>query len=378
VTLLNILITEYMNTNLTSKTIQESTSELYEKTDDNVISVGYGFKKVGETFTNEKCLIFGVREKKPLEQISGDQIIPKFLLIGDELIKTDVQERNKIVAMGNCDSSFYTWKSSTPGNQGTIRPLQGGASAINETEFPGNACTLGFLAKDLLDDSTVGISNVHCAASQPFSPAAIPYTGVYAGNDIIQPSEGGDPIGFVKRFVFIYPALTNTVDVAVYSLKDEVLGPDSRYKQYGLAGMTADLPWASSQEISDLLTSDPLLYSSGRTTGPKGGGSVKLRVNEIDAEIEVGYYGDSTVAKFGKCIGFVAAPGSETRPFSTQCHWPIKGGDSGSCLIADIGGVKKVIGLVFAGAQNEDGICIEGYACHIQEVAKMACIASFV
>ena len=366
-----------MNTNLTSKTIQASISELYEKTDDNIVSVGYGFKRVGDTFTNEKCLIFGVREKKPLQQISEDQIIPKFLLVGDEIIKTDVQERNKIVAM-NCASSFYTWQGSTPGNRSTINPLQGGASAINVTEFPGNACTLGFLAKDLIDNSTVGISNVHCAASQPFSPAAVAYNGVYAGNDIIQPSEGGGVIGFVKRFVFIQSSQTNTADVAVYSLKDEILGPDSRYKQYGLAGITADLPWASSQEISDLLTSDPLLYSSGRTTGAKGEGSVKLRVNEIDVEIEVGYYGDTTVAKFGNCIGFVAAPGSETRPFSTQCHWPIKGGDSGSCLIADISGVKKVIGLVFAGAQNKDGICIEGYACHIQEVARMACVASFV
>ena len=89
-TLLNIPIAEYMNTNLTSKTIQASISELYEKTDDNIISVGYGFKRVGDTFTNEKCLIFGVREKKPLQQISEDQIIPKFLLVGDEIIKTDI------------------------------------------------------------------------------------------------------------------------------------------------------------------------------------------------------------------------------------------------------------------------------------------------
>ena len=344
--------------------------------------MGYGFKRVGDTFTNEKCLIFGVREKKPLQQISEDQIIPKFLLVDDEMIKTDVQERNKIVAM-SCDSSFYTWQGSAPGNQGTIRPLQGGVSAINVTEFPGNVCTLGLLARDLWDGSTVGISNVHCAASQPFGPAqipfGIPYTGVYAGNDIIQPSEGGDPIGFLKRFVFIYPALTNTADVAVYSLKDEVLGSNStRYKQYGLAGITADLPWASEAEVYLLLDSDPLLYSSGRTTGAKGEGSVKLRVSQVNAEIEVGYYGDSTIAKFDRCIAFVAAPGSETRPFSTQCHWPIKGGDSGSCLIADFNGQKKVIGLVFAGAQNKDGICIEGYACHIQEVAKMACIASFV
>ena len=73
---------------------------------------------------------------------------------------------------------------------------------------------------------------------------------------------------------------------------------------------------------------------------------------------------------------------------SATCPWPVWGGDSGSTLIANIGGVRKIIGLVFAGngaSYNQQtglpNVTINnvvyplqvassiGYACRIDQVA---------
>ena len=67
------------------------------------------------------------------------------------------------------------------------------------------------------------------------------------------------------------------------------------------------------------------------------------------------------------------------------CCNPVRGGDSGSALIADIGGTIKIIGLVFA-AGNPSGVTScdggnnsysFGYACRIDEVASQLGITSW-
>ena len=59
----------------------------------------------------------------------------------------------------------------------------------------------------------------------------------------------------------------------------------------------------------------------------------------------------------------------------------MRGGDSGSALIADIGGTIKVIGLVFAGGTSGcDGgpnSYTYGFACRIDEVASQLGITSW-
>jgi hypothetical protein len=364
--------------NFTEKSLVSVSENAYEDTNDNIISVGYGFKKVGNFFTNEKSLVFGVKQKKKISDIDPADVIPEFVSVDGHIIKTDVIESAEIKPMA-CDPSFYAWQFSTPQNQTKIRPIQGGVSAINYTEMYGSSCTLGFLAKDNYDDTIVGISNVHCAATEPFAPNDTSlYKGVYAANEIIQPSESSDPndiIAFLKRIIFLKRDSSNQADVAVYSLNKDFV--QSTYKQVGLS-ISNDLPFATSSEIDNLLSSDPDLYSSGRTTGAKGEGGVKLKVNQINATIQVGTYGTivPAVIKFTNVIGFIAVPSAETRPFSEQCDYPIKGGDSGSALIANINGTKKIIGLVFAGSVDRYGVCKQGFACNIQSVAYAANISS--
>jgi hypothetical protein len=369
--------------NFTESNLSVVSEKSYDATDDNIISVGYGFKRIGDLVTNEKSLIFGVKQKKKLDELNEDEIIPAYVSVDGQVIQTDVVEMAEVTTMVNCGGDFYAWQSSPPPNQGLIRPIEGGSSAINYTEMAGYACTLGFLAKDNYDGAVVGISNVHCAATEPFAPVnPTLYNGVYVTNQIVQPSETAQPeldgVAFLKRISFLKPSSSNQADVAVYSLNKDFV--QSTYKQVGLSSINNDLPFATCSELADLLKTDPYLYSSGRTTGPKGEGDIKLKINRINTTIQVGYYGDQNpkIIKFTDVIGFIAVPSSEVakgRPYSIQCDWPIKGGDSGSCLIADINGEKKIIGLVFAGS-IQNGICKEGFACNIQSVALAANIRS--
>jgi hypothetical protein len=357
-------------------------NKCHEITNEEIVSVGYGFKKVDGKITNEKCIIFGVSEKLPIDQISEADLIPDKLKILGGSLKTDVVERPKMIPLSAC-SDFQSWKTSPPSNRNKIRPIKGGLSAINSTDKGGFACTLGFLAKDNLDDSIVAVTNIHCSASEPFIAGSDTYNGIYAANEMIQPSEEYGSmdiqVGFLKRLKYLDLNGYNYSDVSIYSLLNSEFDSSS-YQQHGL-NIDSPPPFATTQEINDLLKTDPFLFSSGRTTGAKGQGAVKLRVSQINATVTIGGWGStSQIISFRDCIGFVATPNSQ-RPFDEECDNPIFRGDSGSALIADINGIKKIIGLVFAGSaeleNNEVKRIMEGFACRIDRVACDICISEF-
>ena len=126
--------------------------------------------------------------------------------------------------------------------------------------------------------------------------------------------------------------------------------------------MPNPLPFATTAEIDNLLVTNPQLYSTGRSTGPKGLGTpgCELRISQINVATSVGPYSwhlaaggqqFSTAADFNpRLIAFFKPSGVPAQP---HCLWPCAGGDSGSMLIANFGTQAspnfKVIGLVFAG-----------------------------
>ena len=63
---------------------------------------------------------------------------------------------------------------------------------------------------------------------------------------------------------------------------------------------------------------------------------------------------------------------SYPNPPYTLCADPVMGGDSGSALIADYSGVRKIIGLVFAGGGQQviNGPYFQGFANRIDDVAS--------
>ena len=106
--------------------------------------------------------------------------------------------------------------------------------------------------------------------------------------------------------------------------------------------------------------------SSGRTTGVKQGicGLKIIGLNGILNILNAPMQNRRVVASYSTLIVF--------QRLQSDCLYPISGGDSGSVLIAVINGVPKIVGLIFAG--NNQNI---GYACRIDTVAQELGIESW-
>jgi len=325
-------------------------------------------------------------------------------------------------------------------NRQTQRPLKGGISITStskSTPFTnqGSVGTMGLVCQDFYTNALVGLTNNHVVIRDAFYTDQRTYTNpqnefdltdlstTIEGDFVYQTGEpqpgqvqaipgGPNEIGRVLRYVPIYTSasivanpslIQNTVDAAIFSLYctsstgQTIIDFTSSFQQLGLS-YTSSMPFASTAEINNLLNTNPELYSSGRTTGPKGspGTLCPVRIfNHSSFPIQYPLQGVQTTSYFTDVITFVKPadsssylPSGSGSPSAT-CPWPVWGGDSGSTLIANIGGVWKIVGLVFAGNGipynqqtglpnvNVNGTIYPlqvastfGYACRIDEVAQ--------
>lgn len=348
-----------------TEAIKEKIQELFASTPDNV-GVSYGKKITNGEFTGEVGIVFSVENKLPLEQVPVDQVLPSSITIDGVDYITDVIEVG-IVEILACDSTTlancYGWQTSAPGNRGTIRPLKGGISvtSFNNQNYVG---TLGFIAVDTTTQALVGVTNNHVVIRDAFYTSNRNINGTVQNelsDGVYQNGEGGAQpalkIGEVLRYVPMDQLSGNQVDAALVSIASADVSNAESFKQFGLS-YTTPMPFASTAEINALLSTNPPIYSSGRTTGAKGEGSCTLVISTIGSSNFVSGYNLQYVPQpvfFTDLITF-----TRTNP---DCPFPIAGGDSGSALIASFGGVWKIIGLVFAGSQYI------GYACRIDQVA---------
>jgi len=105
------------------------------------------------------------------------------------------------------------------------------------------------------------------------------------------------------------------------------------------------------------------VYSSGRTSGPKGPGVCELKITGINVYTDPGFPFENSI--------------SYDR-INPDCVNPVRGGDSGSALVANFSGVWKIIGLVYAGSCDQStNTCFEGYACRIDDVANELSITAW-
>ena len=150
-----------------SEEIKNKISELADNSSDNCTSIGYGYKEVNGKLTKEKALIFRFKEKKPLSELSDNEIIPNTIEVNGQTLKTDVcQGEDQFTAYEACPSNFYSWSSNTtlnptgattPSQQSQIRPIKGGLQVRNQTKnFVG---TMGFVAVNNETNSLVGVTN---------------------------------------------------------------------------------------------------------------------------------------------------------------------------------------------------------------------------
>ena len=360
--------------------------ELFKEANAGVNYIAYGRKTTNGIPTGELAIIYGVEEKKPLSELSTEEIIPNVITIDSTDIKTDVFIIGKAELMACiCGNTLDSYNNGA-GNRAMVRPLKGGLS-VTSTNMIGKVGTFGFIAKHTDSGAIVGVSNNHVLIQDAFYTdernLAPPIKNEYAPiDDVYQNGEsviiGTNVIGKVLRYVPITALSPNKVDCSIFSINQSDVDATS-VEQTGEA-YTNFLPFATQTELDDLLNDDPPLYSSGRTTGPKGGvNDCDLRVWAIGGIFNINYMkqGVPTTVQMQDQITYVKVVGtfggsSFPIPTFSICQDPVMGGDSGSALIADYGGVRKIIGLVFAGGGQitNGGPYFYGFANRIDDVAS--------
>jgi len=369
--------------------IKDKISELASQSSEDCTSIGYGFKESNGKLTKEKSIIFTFKKKKPLEELSPNEIIPNTITIGNESIKTDVQEGiNKLVAYEACPSNFYQWSDNsdlnpngviTPIQQNEVRPLKGGLQIRNQSL--GFLGTMGFIAVDKDTNSLVGVTNAHVMTNCFFS-ANESGRGVFDvyGDNMGQPATSTNQrVGVTKRYVTVDGSPTvNYVDGAIFTLDESQIDLNESYKYYGFSFEDAP-PFATTEEIDDLINNDWEFYSVGRTTGAKGEGDTKLKFASIETVYVYNTLTTSTarLTRYDECIKYIASASTTTN--GNSCFYPINSGDSGSALLANINGTVKIIGICFAGSTtgSSEGYFTSGKACRIDRVAEELNIESF-
>jgi hypothetical protein len=263
--------------------------------------------------------------------------------------------------------------------------------------------TLGFLAIDNEDGKIVGVTNAHVACyekkqnsdrlhdysiddppynlhdprkwppnSLSFSPGLVVQNGgtlfgAFTGIKRYSPYKASPAINYVDAALLV----PNSSSVGVGFSSDS----SKIHQPLGTEDLGGFFPFASTNEIDELLTTDPTLYSTGRTTGPKGWGdsdSCKLQVDSIFVNIANVGFKDKEISynvAFSDTIKYRHIDSSDMA---------IGQGDSGSVLLAKFGTTIKIIGLVFAGSIIEGQTTGPyGYACRIDRVAAEMNIRSW-
>jgi hypothetical protein len=361
-----------MNTNLTEK-ILDIAKQYYESTDNNIVGVGYGLKKTKNKYGNELALVFTVEKKIEPEKIPKEKLLPASIQIDENtLLKTDVVEGSFALALATCADDLPA-----PSNRQKIRPIKGGLSITNYNVLSLFRGTLGFIAIDNDTNSLVGVTAGHVVIDDQFICSDRNLEGVKTSvlnHIVIQPSEvdniyASNSIGIVKRYLPLYNDGYNYADAALIAVKKDDLDETFSIRQEG-SDYSYWLPFASTEEINSILSSNPPVFFSGRTSGFRGEGDVKLKISEIGTNAYVNFelQGQPAMVDFSNCIKFVAFDSSTTGNPELLC--PMNAGDSGAALVAEIDGIRKIIGLIFA-ANMSSGSIVAGLAARIDKVSEL-------
>lgn len=360
--------------------------ELYDSTPESVHGVSLGHKYVGGQKTSQISIVFQVNRKLPADQIPAGEMIPSEIDMCGTKINTDVQESNIPELLACYSAGDPNIKRLQPAQSGErfLNPMMGGQEII---QFPTNwipngsgsynieVGTLGFFCVDALDGKIVGITNAHVAVKNYVFCSERTFDGfntydpiMWVNNNMYNPgalsADGADnPNKLVatriKRYSGVSLTNANYIDSAVLMMNPNFISANS-YKMWGPIGadpFASPMPFATASEIDSLLTSNPRLFSTGRTSGPKGftnSPSCNLRVSQIGASSSVNM----------PSIGNMSYSDLIVYKYEDESAGAALGGDSGSALIALLGSVYKIIGQVFAG----NGTI--GVACRIDRMAQ--------
>lgn len=372
--------------------------ELFNNTSENIHSVSIGNKYTNGIRTDQTAIVFDVFNKKSISELSSDEILPTSININGVTYPTDVIQKPEMARMMVCyanstDNEILRLQGQS--SFGLLNPLRGGQEII---EFPTswtpigggnynvNLGTLGFFAIDNIDNYVVGVTNAHVSINNPYlasdrditsesiNPFNIkeprtwpPDNNNYSPGHVSR--NGSGPLELVtsriKRYSPFKKSLFNYVDTALLFM-DNTRVTNLSYRTHfptTSSDYTDHMPFATTAEIDSLFTigslpaDRPRLLSVGRTTGPKGWTAADTcSMIAVNTAVTLNVDFDGTIIPFSNTIGF--------QYIDNSSGGPILGGDSGSVVMAVIGGVRKIVGLVFAGNNTT------GYMCRIDMVAS--------
>jgi hypothetical protein len=380
------------------KNLQEKFREMLINSPSGVHGIFYSTKIKKGKDTGEISITHFVENKLPLNKLNPNDVIPKILIINDTKYITDVVQSG-IFKTKQCNDLT---SQSVVELKSRVRPLSGGleiSDLATWVQLPNGGWsletgTLGFLAKDNMDGTLVGVTNAHVIIKDPFlvSERSI-YNGAYniydpvVFNDpnqltatypasILQfGSSGGfinfnnDSIGIHKRYIPVSETQYNDVDCALIAINKSAANSSSA----GQAGLpnSFGIPFATSTEIENLVGSNTPIYSVGAFTGPKGV-TCPMKVYGIgNVYVTYNKQGNSRLVLQSDVLLY---------KFVDSSLLPIFSGDSGSAIIANINGVYKIIGLAFAGdtsRKNGQPYSTHGIACRIDNVANALDISAW-
>ena len=371
--------------------LQESLKDLYNNSSDNVIGVSLGFKYVNNEKTDTIAVVYFVKNKLPIDQIQPPETpIPSSLNISGTTYLTDVIETDEPVA-ASCYSSSDV---NVTKLQAETFPLKGGQEIIRfPNGFSTNGSsytmsTLGMMCVDNIDNKFVGLAcahsildkvdlardaNLNSQETQPYNihdgnntfnannyrPSAVCWDKVSNVSTVPNKNIGTH----IKRYSPLRGGTTNPgfsinsisewnqIDVAVLGVKSIYLDVNSHkiYTPNGISEYSQIMDFATTSELDNLLVSNPLIYSTGRTTGPKGySTSCRMSITNVNQYIVINIGG--VYYPFSNAIAF--------RYNDTSYISPVQLGDSGSAVIGEFsGGVRKILGIVFAKSTTISYFC---------------------
>lgn len=371
--------------------IKKQVTSIFDSTPSEV-GVGFGFKIKDGVLTDEVGFTYIVPRKKPISELSEDELFPSTIEHDGTVYTTDVVEIPQITPHGQycfgtdplppadpqVSPNCFSWATVPPINRNYTRPLRGGVS-LGSTAVTG-AGTLGFIAVDVATQGLVGVTNNHVVIASSndafftgernLSSVAIfnesfPVNTVRqpGGIDIVGPSLPQYEIGRTLRYQPLRTPIngTNTVDGAIISVSQYdssgalVIDVNESWKQAGITGITTPPQFASLSELNSMVSggynfSNTEIISAGRTTGAKEG-PCSDRLHLLTCTVNVGPYnlqGGGSTAIFIDQMSVVRVSSN-----NTLCVYPSCRGDSGSAMFANFGGQWKIIGILFAGGASD-------------------------
>lgn len=357
------------------------------------LSTQYSKRNIGVMFANrikdgklteEECITFIVQDKLPLDQLLSEDVLPSKVVIENKHYPTDVITISNATTL-SCPAQCVTWQTTPPGNRNTVRPLVGGLSigAKNNIVSP-TECkkgTLGFIAVDKASQALVGVTASHVVVKNPFITMNQNLTGLVQNEKDNYVYQNGETctvnpalqIGQVIRYAPLYPPVPNPslnyydftifnyVDAALISLKQSDVSNTESFKQYGI-NYNLPLPFATTNDIQNLKFAS-LLYSSSRTSGVQGEACNLYYFGTSTSPVLVNGYNLQGVDSAPIFINFIIVA-----PNYSGCE-AFQPGDSGSAVVAEINGVRKIIGIVFGQALLNNSISV-GLISRIDWVAE--------